>query len=248
MTPIADMIEKMFVDGAPLSAVLVAVRAVETSRHASRDASRQTSRSKAAIRAARYRENVKKRNDLAEANDAAKIAKPERDASRDGSVTTVVESCDFSSLLSEPLKSIQKEIKGKTEVVVEGRPKTKGTRLSAETPLSEENRKFAVENGVPGPDALWAEFIDYWIGVPGNRGIKLNWNSTWRNRVRSVAGKTGAPNGYGRSRTLPDDSRSASRAATRLAEKAERGEFEFSPRPSLLPEKSGDVIRLLPEK
>ena len=43
-----------------------------------------------------------------------------------------------------------------------------------------------------------------------------------------------------------DDDRSASRAAGRLAAKAERGEFTFGPRPSLLPETGGNDARLLP--
>ena len=81
----------------------------------------------------------------------------------------------------------------------------------------------------------------------GNGEKRRNWDWVFNNWLRRNAKKVNG-NGYGRSGTLPDDSRSASRAAARLAEKAERGEFEFSPRPSLLPEKSGDAIRLLPEK
>jgi uncharacterized protein YdaU (DUF1376 family) len=41
------------------------------------------------------------------------------------------------------------------------------------------------------------EFKDYWIGVPGQRGRKRDWEATWRNRVREKAAKmrggTGAP-------------------------------------------------------
>ncbi len=29
------------------------------------------------------------------------------------------------------------------------------------------------------------KFRDYWIGVPGARGRKLDWMATWRNFVRS---------------------------------------------------------------
>lgn len=28
------------------------------------------------------------------------------------------------------------------------------------------------------------EFHDYWVGVPGQRGRKLDWLATWRNHVR----------------------------------------------------------------
>lgn len=34
-----------------------------------------------------------------------------------------------------------------------------------------------------------AEFCDYWLGVPGSRGCKLDWPATYRNRLREVAGK-----------------------------------------------------------
>jgi hypothetical protein len=31
------------------------------------------------------------------------------------------------------------------------------------------------------------EFIDYWLAIPGQRGTKLDWDRTFRNRVREVA-------------------------------------------------------------
>lgn len=58
----------------------------------------------------------------------------------------------------------------------------------------------------------------------------------------------GTVNGYRGSRPLQDDSLSASRAAGRLAERAERGEFTFEPVPSLLPKTSTDIVRLLPKR
>lgn len=36
-------------------------------------------------------------------------------------------------------------------------------------------------------DRITVEFIDYWRGIPGQRGVKLDWPATWRNRVRQVA-------------------------------------------------------------
>lgn len=41
---------------------------------------------------------------------------------------------------------------------------------------------------VPGVDldAATREFVDYWRGVPGARGRKLDWPATWRNRMREV--------------------------------------------------------------
>lgn len=30
------------------------------------------------------------------------------------------------------------------------------------------------------------EFKDYWISVPGLRGVKLDWFATWRNKIRKL--------------------------------------------------------------
>lgn len=37
-------------------------------------------------------------------------------------------------------------------------------------------------------DAITAEFVDYWRGVPGAKGAKLDWEATWRNRMRTKLG------------------------------------------------------------
>lgn len=57
----------------------------------------------------------------------------------------------------------------------------------------------------------------------------------------------GTPNGFGGSRSLQDDSRSAGAAAGRLAAAAERGELTFAPLPSLLPRENENDVRLLPK-
>ena len=35
------------------------------------------------------------------------------------------------------------------------------------------------------PEQVFERFRDYWRGVPGQRGTKLDWEATWRNWVRS---------------------------------------------------------------
>jgi hypothetical protein len=30
------------------------------------------------------------------------------------------------------------------------------------------------------------EFVDYWLGIPGQRGSKLDWPRTWKNRLRDL--------------------------------------------------------------
>ena len=64
----------------------------------------------------------------------------------------------------------------------------KGTRLSADSKISDEDREFAWTLGLNDEqiNQAWAEFVDYWISVPGHRGVKLSWSATWRNRVRAI--------------------------------------------------------------
>ena len=43
-----------------------------------------------------------------------------------------------------------------------------------------------------------SRFVDYWTAAPGQRGVKLDWNATWRNWTRKAAdsqnrGRNGAP-------------------------------------------------------
>ncbi len=182
MTPIADMIEMMLAKEVPLAAILIAVRAVES---ASRDASRQTSRSPAAIRAARHREKMKRIIELAKANDIADPADKDRDASRD----EIEERHESFFLTSDDYQSGNREVRKKnTASVVERR---KGTRLVEGMAIADEYKKYAMDHGIGDPLKLWAEFVDYWIGVPGQRGVKLNWFATWRNRVRTVIDRNG---------------------------------------------------------
>lgn len=71
------------------------------------------------------------------------------------------------------------------------------------------------------------------------KGRKKNWERTFQGFLRRRQ-PSGDFNGQGRPRPLQDDRLSASRAAARLAEQAERGEFFFGPRPgSVLPAPSG---------
>ena len=34
------------------------------------------------------------------------------------------------------------------------------------------------------PSPVWNQFKDYWAGVAGSKGTKLDWFATWRNWVR----------------------------------------------------------------
>jgi len=74
-----------------------------------------------------------------------------------------------------------------------------GTRVPEPFELSEDMRAWAQAEA---PDveleAATTEFLDYWRGIPGAKGRKLDWPGTWRNRMRDLAKRarrTGNGNG-----------------------------------------------------
>lgn len=69
-----------------------------------------------------------------------------------------------------------------------------GTRVPDPFPLTDALRSWASAE-VPGVDVekATAEFLDYWRGVPGAKGRKLDWVGTWRNRLRELYGRRRPP-------------------------------------------------------
>jgi hypothetical protein len=150
------------------------------------------------------RERKRKERELArlskltsEANDADVSPKLSSDVSTD----SAEKRCDLSSLLSLEnglsTKQEKKAQKEKKEPVERGK---RGTRMLAGAVISDVDRQFARAHGHSAETILtmWAEFVDFWIGVPGQRGCKLDWPATWRNRVRNLSAGRGArasPNG-----------------------------------------------------
>jgi hypothetical protein len=132
--------------------------------------------------------------------------------------------------------------------VVEVAPKalpSKGSRLPEGWLPSLEGKSFADKKiGAERAIEELDKFRDYWISVPGARGLKLDWQRTWLNWIRN---SHGGANGYRGSRSLQDDAKSVSAASRRLEEAAKRGEFTIKPRPSLYPESGPSHIRLLPK-
>ncbi len=65
----------------------------------------------------------------------------------------------------------------------------KGTRLPETWTLPEEWKAWAIAQR-PDLDilAIAEQFRDYWIAKPGQGGIKLNWQATWRNWIRRTGG------------------------------------------------------------
>ena len=62
----------------------------------------------------------------------------------------------------------------------------RGTRLSTDWELSEDQKQFCVkERPDLDPTKVSAGFKDYWISVAGSKGVKKDWDATWRNWVRN---------------------------------------------------------------
>ncbi len=106
----------------------------------------------------------------------------------------------------------------------------RGARLSEDwRPLFQDRRKACDRLG--SSDAVDHEllkFHDYWKAQPGQRGVKLDWDATWRNWIRNTKGpqnaKTNPPQtalgGFSGlaaqlRRKIDDDERRAAEAASR---------------------------------
>lgn len=61
-----------------------------------------------------------------------------------------------------------------------------GHRLPEDWILNPERQDFARALGLD-PVAEFHQFSDYWRGVPGSRGLKADWDATWRNSCRRSA-------------------------------------------------------------
>lgn len=91
---------------------------------------------------------------------------------------------------SEPKKKLTKNHKPRTNVDAPAAP-ARGTRFALET-MPEDWRAFIVkERPDLSADATFSQFRDYWVAVPGAKGVKLDWLATWRNWVRNQTARPG---------------------------------------------------------
>jgi hypothetical protein len=99
----------------------------------------------------------------------------------------------------------------------------RGTRLPDDFCLNSEMREWAAKNAPHvNPDIALAEFIDYWSDIPGAKGRKVNWNGTWRNRLRELESRLMRNgNGSNKSRYEGASERSARNLQDNLAVVAE---------------------------
>jgi hypothetical protein len=148
----------------------------------------RNSAEQADARRARDRERKKKKpnvnKDMAKANDVAIVNIVPR-KSAEGPGNGSAEHCDTYLLKLTSTEESKKDQQVRTEYV-DGRKRKTGTRIPPDWRLSESLIVWCRSVGVVGSqlETLVAEFIDYWIAVPGQRGTKLDWDATFRNRVR----------------------------------------------------------------
>lgn len=99
---------------------------------------------------------------------------------------------DFEETTSEELFNapLVDEAKPRDEPQPEAKPKapktTRGTRLTIKTLPDEWRAWMAKHFPKYDPDLVFAGFHDYWIGVSGAKGVKLDWFATFRNHVRGI--------------------------------------------------------------
>lgn len=93
------------------------------------------------------------------------------------------------------------------ELLVEGNGKVgggaaRGTRLPEDFLLTPARSRIASDEGLDAA-RVFAKFRDYWVSVPGAKGVKLDWDATWRNWVRSEADRNPGKKPTGGASGLP---------------------------------------------
>lgn len=192
----AEMIVQITEAGATPQVIAVAVACFEQMSGTSPGQVRDIARKYERERKAEQRKKAKQDKAKAEANDAASAPAIVPDIAASASP-------ERTYLLTPPSSNSEEETSKKVVKLRGEDTRARGTRLSEGQPMPDEYRTFAIGEGVADPDALWVEFIDYWIGVPGARGTKANWFATWRNNVRRVAAR-GKSHGKRTGPTLAD--------------------------------------------
>lgn len=72
----------------------------------------------------------------------------------------------------------------KRERAASAAPTARGTRIPDDCPSADDVAWMRAERPDLAPSVVAAKFRDYWRGVPGSRGCKVDWPATWRNFVR----------------------------------------------------------------
>lgn len=136
------------------------------------------------LNAPKYRE-LATREKIRESN--RKRAQAFRDRRRNDRVTpSNVSSCNQSKSESE-LKPLDYNITAPPSASPKKSSRNRGTRIPDDFAVTDEHRAFACKFGLPNPDHEVDRFKDYWRAIPGQRGLKLDWDATFRNWLRKAA-------------------------------------------------------------
>lgn len=196
--------------GASPEVIAIAIEAVTLASASvqglSKDASEDKRKERDKLRKREERKTLKlqREKEAAKANDvAATVTHLSSDASEDAPYGRPT----FLPSLSLNLEgSIEEGSKAESKKARSENARARGQRMVAGALLTEEFREAAIVLGAAPQDVpeIWAEFVDYWVAIPGARGVKTDWLATWRNRVRNVL-KRGT--GNGRQQSLGDIAR-----------------------------------------
>ena len=91
-----------------------------------------------------------------------------------------------SGVLAECKQVAIPETETETETEERQKKQSRGTRLPADWVATEEQLRFCqTDRPDLNPKAVADRFKDFWIAQPGTKGVKLDWDATWRNWVRN---------------------------------------------------------------
>lgn len=108
-------------------------------------------------------------------------------------------------------------------------PKRKrGTRMAPDWKPSPEAWGYGAELGFSAAQlgSELEQFRDYWVGVSGAKGVKLDWDATWRNRLRAVAERKGIAPSVAQQAQGPPAGLSPEQRAAWVREQLRRRELE----------------------
>jgi hypothetical protein len=205
MTIISDLLHA----GVAPDLVARVADAIEAARSEGVDMSLRAMRSEGAERQARYRE--RKRNVTSDVksdviSDVTSDATPSR-----ARAFTLGEEVDIT-----PLGSLR------SPTLPKGSNTPKGNRLPDEWQAGEAELAFGRNLGLSDAQIRdeQGQFKDFWRGIPGQRGRKLDWEATFRNRLRDVAARAQLRKSSNGKRSLVDAGRELTERL--IAERRER--------------------------
>lgn len=184
MSAIATLVRRLADAGATAEAIAIAVEAVEALTQ------RASLKSKAAIRQANYRArksdaggDVAER-DATERNETVTCDVTQRNKTVTRDVTRYVTRDAKGSPLPPPKRYNQPPPIPTPKSQGAG---ARGSRLPDGWFPPEADWRTASEALGPDADGELEKFRDHWRAAPGQRGVKLDWNATWRNWVRRAS-------------------------------------------------------------